>query len=67
MLPEPEGVTVEVYRDGQLLASVSKDKLNNPIAVNKDLLTNVVIDLSGSVSVTMSITEWGNEQMGKEF
>ncbi|MCD7940393.1 MAG: FimB/Mfa2 family fimbrial subunit [Bacteroides intestinalis] len=67
MIPEPEGVTVEIYKEDQLVTSVAEDKQGNKISVHKDKLTNVLIDLSGTVSVKVTVTDWGNEQVEKEF
>ena len=68
LLPE-DGMRIEVYRDEQLLAAVSNDSGGNLIVVRKDRLTNVLIDLGGdgNLSVSMSITDWGEQQMWKEF
>ncbi len=67
MIPEPAGITVEIYRGSQLVVSVSRDKEDKPIAVEKDRLTNVLIELKGLVEVSVSVTEWGNRQVWKEF
>lgn len=67
LLPREQGMRIEVYRDERLLANVSDDSGGLPIVVQKDRLTNVLIELRESVSVTVSITDWGEQQMWKEF
>lgn len=67
LFPGEGGMRIEVYRDERLLANVSGDSGGLPIVVQKDRLTNVLIELRELVSVTVSITPWGEQQMWKEF
>lgn len=67
LFPDTDGMRIEVYQGEQLLASVTHDKTGTPVVVQKDRLTNVLIDLSGTVSVSLSISQWGEEQVWKEF
>lgn len=66
LLPE-EGILIDIYHDTDLIATVSNDNDNQPIKVEEGLLTNVLIDLSASVSVSVSLSEWGKVEGWKEF
>lgn len=67
LTPEAAGVTIEIYHDTQLIASLSTGNGGTPIAVMKGELTNVLVDFGARVSVTVSLTGWGSEQVWKEF
>lgn len=67
LFPDTDGMRIEVFQGQQLLASVTHDNTGNPVVVERDKLTNVLIDLIGTVSVRLSINQWGEEQVWKEF
>lgn len=66
MLPE-ESIRLDIYHGTQLIATVSNDSSGNPIIVQKGVLTNVLIELGAQLSVSVALTDWGNEQVWKEF
>lgn len=61
------GLYIDIYHGTRLVVSVSADNAGNAIKVEKGLLTNVLIDLKALVSVSLSLTPWGEEQFWKEF
>lgn len=64
----PEGALhIDIYHGTQLIMTVSQDNAGNPFAVEKGRLTNVLIDLKASLSVSMSVNDWGDTQVWKEF
>lgn len=67
MLPESTNLHIDIYHGTQLLLSVSQDSGGNAITVQKGQLTNVLIDLKTSLAVSLSITDWGQLEMWKEF
>lgn len=66
LLPE-SGLYIDIYHGTQLLMTVSKDSDDRPLAVEKGRLTNVLIDLKASLSVSMSVSDWGDTEVWKEF
>lgn len=69
IVPEEEGVEIEVYRDEELLTTVTSDSDGAPITVYRGQLTNVLIEFGGGteLSVVVSVTPWGEDQIWKEF
>lgn len=67
MLSKILGVEIDIYHGNDLIATVSADRQRNPIIVEKDRLTNVLIDLRASVNVDVALTDWGNHYIWKEF
>ena len=67
LLAEETGVQMDIYHHSTLLMTVSADSNGNPIIVEKDKLTNVLIDLKALLSVNVVISDWGNNYVWKEF
>jgi hypothetical protein len=67
MFSNETGVHIDIFHSGDLVATISTDRKGNPVIVEKDKLTNVLIDLKTSVNVSIEITEWGRNYVWKEF
>lgn len=67
MLPQTSGVQINIYHGTQLIDTVTRDSSGNAIAVEKGKLTNVLINYSAEVSVSVAVTAWGVNQVWKEF
>lgn len=66
MMPSAE-IFIDIYHGSELIISVSSDSQGNAITVEEGLLTNVLIDLKALLNVSLTLTDWGNEQYWKEF
>ena len=58
---------MDIYHGDELIVTVSADSNGNPIIVEKDKLTNVLINLKALLSVNVAISDWGNNYVWKEF
>lgn len=67
LLPEANTIYIDIYRESQLIASVSENTDGKPITIQTGVLTNVLIDLRAMISVSVSLTPWGKAQIWKEF
>lgn len=67
MVPETEGVTVTIYHGTDVVAVVSKSNGGDPITVEKGMLTEVIIDLSRELNVSVSIKGWDDVEVEKEY
>lgn len=67
LYPEADGIHIDIYKGSQLIASVSENADGQPITIRTEMLTNVLIDLRTTLSVNISLTPWGEEQVWKEF
>jgi hypothetical protein len=67
MFSKETGVHIDIFHSGNLVATVSTDRNGNPIIVEKDKLTNVLIDLKATVNVNVELTDWGHNYAWKEF
>jgi hypothetical protein len=67
MFPEETGVMIDIFHGDELIATISTDRSRNPIIVEKDKLTNVLIELKASVSVGVELSGWGETVTWKEF
>lgn len=67
MIPEEKGINIDIYYGTELIRTVSEDNSGNSITIEKDRLTNVLIDLKAQVSISVLLTDWGHYQVWKEF
>lgn len=67
LFPETGAITIDIYRGSQLITSVSENADGTSIAIQTEMQTNVLIDLKAIVSVSVSLTSWGEEHVWKEF
>ncbi len=67
LVPEQNGVNIDIYHGTDLLVTVSSHNSGQPITVVKGLLTQVVIEFNVTLNVSVELLPWGSEGGGKEF
>lgn len=75
LAPTDAEMYIDIYHDTQLVASVSDNTNGSKIAVSRGELTNVLIVFTGKgtledpavITVSVSLTGWGDEQVWKVF
>lgn len=66
-MEENKGVTIDIYRNGDLLRSLNMDSSHQPIIPVVGQTLNVLLDFKLSVSVEVVLTGWGVETVWKEY
>lgn len=66
LLPDDTGVVIDIYHGSTLFTTISSCN-GLPITIEEGKLTNVLIDFTGSVSVHISMTPWGEKQIWKIY
>lgn len=66
-MEENKGVTIDIYRNGDLLRSLNMDSSHQPIIPVVGQTLNVLLDFKLSVSVEVELTKWGIETVWKEY
>ena len=61
------GLTIDIYRDGSLLRSITTDGGGNPIVPVVGKTTNLLLNFEGSVGVEIKITAWGETVVWKDW
>ncbi len=67
LLPEPDGVAIHIYHGQDEVIRLAEDRSGKPFAIHEGLQTNVLIDLTVSVNVNTTWTDWGSEVIWKEY
>ncbi|MBD8389105.1 FimB/Mfa2 family fimbrial subunit [Dysgonomonas sp. BGC7] len=67
MVPEEDGLQIDIYHKTDLIASISQDNNREPIIVREGQLTNILIDLNSILSTEIILTPWDKEYIWKEF
>lgn len=67
MIPEDEEVCIDLYHGAHLIGTFHQQPDATPVTVQCGKLTNVLIDFGAAVSVSISLTDWGKEELWKEF
>lgn len=62
-----KGITIDIYRNGDLLRSLNTDSNYQPIIPVVGQTLNVLLNFKLSVSVEVELTEWGVETFWKEY
>lgn len=62
-----EGLTIDIYRNGSLLRSVSTDSENHPLIPVVGKTLNVLLNFRLDVSVQVELTGWGVAYIWKEY
>ena len=65
IIPET-GLTIDLYHGNDLVYSASSSG-GQPIDVTQGKLTNVLIDFTGSINVSVQETPWGQKYVWKEY
>ncbi|MEG2856492.1 FimB/Mfa2 family fimbrial subunit [Bacteroides sp.] len=60
-------IEIDIYHGSVLIATVVGDSDGKPFKAVEGKLLNVLIDFSSDVSVSVSVTGWGKQQIWKEF
>lgn len=66
-LEENKGITIDIYRNSDLLRSVNTDSSHQPIIPVVGQTLNLLLNFKLSVDVEVEFTEWGVETVWKEF
>lgn len=61
------GIAIDIYRDGNLLRSVSTDSDSHPIVPVVGKTLNVLLNFRLDVNVEIELTGWGEEYVWKEY
>ena len=67
MVSEDAGLEIDICHGTNVIATVSTDKTGAPITIEKGKLTNILIELTAEVNVSMSINDWGSVEGWKIF
>lgn len=67
IFPTDEDIKIDIFHRGVLLTTIIADNQGNPLRAVKGRLLNVLIDFGGSISVSVSVTPWGEKQIWKDF
>lgn len=65
MIPEEEGLYIEIYHKDGLVATFPTETIDKQIVVERGKLTNILIDFGYSIRI--SITDWGKYELWKDF
>jgi hypothetical protein len=66
-LEENKGVTIDIYRNGDLLRSLDTDSSHQPIIPVVGQTLNVLLNFKLDISVEVELTKWGVETVWKEY
>lgn len=66
MLPDTEGLTIEIYHSGELIRTVNVCS-GEPITLTAGRTTNLLIDFSLQVGVRVSLTNWNVLEIWRDF
>lgn len=67
IFPIEEDIKIDIFHQGVLLTTIIADNKGKPLRVERGRLLNVLIDFGGDISVTVSVTPWGEKQIWKNF
>ena len=56
-----------LFRSGVLRTTVISDSNGKPLRVSEGRLLNVLVDFDGAISVEVKVTDWGKQEIWKEF
>ena len=67
ILPTDEELRIDIYHRGVLRTTIISDSNGKPLRVTEGRLLNVLVDFDGAISVEVKVTDWGKEEIWKEF
>ena len=67
IFPTEADIKIDIYHRDVLKTTVIADSNGNPLRVAEGRLLNVLVDFQGAVSVDISVTDWGKQEIWKEF
>ena len=67
ILPTEEELRIDIYHRGVLRTTIISDSNGKPLRVAEGRLLNVLVDFDGAINVEIKVTDWGKEEIWKEF
>ena len=67
ILPTDEELRIDIYHRGVLQTTIISDSNGKPLRVAEGRLLNVLVDFDGAINVEIKVTDWGKEEIWKEF
>lgn len=67
IFPTEADIKIDIYHRDVLKTTVIADSNGNPLRVAEGRLLNVLVDFRGVVSVDVKVTDWGKQEIWKEF
>ena len=61
------GISIDIYRNGSLLRSISTDSGNQPILPVVGKTLNVLLNFRLDMNVELALNGWGEEYIWKEY
>lgn len=60
-------VSIDIYKGPDKIYTVTSGNDGKPLVLSEGRLLNVLIDFTGGVSTTLSVTDWGKIDINQEF
>ena len=67
ILPTENDLKIDIYHNNVLKTTIVSDNEGNPLRAEEGRLLNVFVNFKGNVSVEMKVSEWGKQEIWKEF
>lgn len=67
ILPTDADIKIDIFHQDVLQTTIVSDNQGRPLRAVEGRLLNVFINFKGSVSVSVSVTPWGEKEIWKEF
>lgn len=67
ILPTDEDLKIDIYHRDVLKATVIADSEGKPLRAVEGRLLNVLVDFQGEISVEVKVTDWGQQEIWKQF
>lgn len=67
ILPTDDELRIDIYHRDVLRTTIISDSSGKPLRVTEGRLLNVLVDFKGDISVEVKVTDWGKQEIWKEF
>lgn len=67
ILPTDADIKIDIFHQDVLQTTIVSDNQGRPIRAVEGRLLNVFINFKGNISVSVSVTRWGEKEIWKEF
>lgn len=67
ILPTDADIKIDIFHQDVLQTTIVSDNQGRPIRAVEGRLLNVFINFKGNISVSVSVTRWGEKEVWKEF
>lgn len=67
ILPTDADIKIDIFHQDVLQTTIVSDNQGHPIRAVEGRLLNVFINFKGNISVSVSVTRWGEKEIWKEF